>query len=128
MKHYQKCSKFVLTCKKVSLFTLWRLIKEVNVHIHSFLTWAFNGSKWLSFCSGCGSHWIGGWVGTRVSLGSPPSLFFLFWGGGGREKSLTPAGIRTPDHPVHTLLTIQTTLSHHSSSFHSYPLTGKWRT
>jgi len=51
----------------------------VEVQLHAFLTPAVGGGKWLVLRPGttptptkeppC-THWIGGWVGTRVGLGA----------------------------------------------------------
>ena len=49
-----------------------------------------------------GTQWIGGWVGTRAGR--------TFWR---TEKSLASTKIQTPDHPVHSIVTISTTLPWH---------------
>jgi hypothetical protein len=48
----------------------------VEAYLHAFLTSALDGDEWLASGLGrfilgerpAGTHWIGGWVGTRASL------------------------------------------------------------
>jgi hypothetical protein len=83
----------------------------VEVHFYAFLILAVDGDEWSASCTSCftlrertpGTHWIGGWVGSRASLNEVEE-----------EKNSQPLlGIKPykPHHPAHSLATILTELS-----------------
>jgi hypothetical protein len=87
---------------KFTLSKQWKLTGGVHEYLHLFSTSALDGSKWLTWSPGrlmpgteIGTHWIEDRVGPRDGLDP-------WW----RKKSFVTTGIRNPDGPVSSLITI----------------------
>jgi hypothetical protein len=80
-------------------------IREVEVQLHSFLTFGLTGGEWSASRPG------------RVNLGKEP-LYPLAARAG--LESAHPSGIRTPDRPAHSLVSIP--VGYASSTKHNYTI------
>ena len=75
----------------------------VEIHIHSFLTSALHGGVWLTSNPG---RFTPAHIQQETGWATVPVL--TFWK---RGKSLSPAGIPSPNRPVCSLVTVPTTLT-----------------
>jgi hypothetical protein len=92
---------------KVTLFTSWRHIREVEVWANAFFGlavegWVVSFVPWPVYPKGKkpGAHWLGGWVGPIASL----NILEV-------REILASAEILTLDYPACSLVSILTTLS-----------------
>lgn len=101
------------------LHALWKHREGLELQTHPFLTSALAWSQWPASNPNPSTIWdrVPNYLLKR-RVGEPRNWSRSF---GWRGKSLSPAGIWTPDHLARSLVTIQTTLSR----LHKYKI--NWR-
>lgn len=100
-------SKILKVKARLSVYKPQRHVGGVEVYLHSDLTLALDGGKWLVSCPGHSTpreaapntNWTGRWVGTSTGFDILEKWPFA------------PVRIQTPDSPVHRLVMIILVLS-----------------